>query len=101
MNEEMMTTMEENTTAMEGYEGYEETPTSSGNGVVKFIVGAGIAAAAAGAVWWSKSKDKREAKQIEKLAKKGYVINKPEESEKKVVPVHKVENVSDDEESEE
>lgn len=103
MNEEMMSMeeMNENTTAMEGYEGYDEPATSGGNGVVKFVVGAAFAAAGVGALWWHKSKDKREAKQIEKLAKKGYVITKPEEEEAKKVPVRKIEVVSEDEESEE
>lgn len=82
MNEEMMTMVEEieNNEATE-LEVYEE-PVQSGNGIVgKIAVGVGLAVAGAAAFVWHKTKDKREAKTIRKLEKKGYVIYKTQNEE--------------------
>lgn len=49
----------------------------SGNGVVGVVIG-GAVAIGAGVFAWIKTKPKREAKQIEKLRKKGYTVIEPE-----------------------
>lgn len=49
----------------------------SGNGVVGVVIG-GAVAIGAGVFAWIKTKPKREAKQIEKLRKKGYTVIEPD-----------------------
>lgn len=104
MNEEMMmtTTMEENTNAetTENYGYYEETDNSDNGLGMKLLLG-GVAAVGAGIAAWKATKKKREEWQIKRMEKKGYQVTKIEEDEAKKVVVHKVENVSEDEESEE
>lgn len=56
---------------------YEESKATGGNGL-KILMGVCGLVAAAGAVVWHKTKDKREQKQIERLEKKGYVVFKDE-----------------------
>lgn len=80
MNEEMMVMAEEiennEVTELVPAE-YHEEPETTGNGIVgKIAVGVGLAVAGAAAFVWHKTKDKREAKTIRKLEKKGYVISK-------------------------
>lgn len=59
-----------------------EEPEKTGNGMVgKIVAGVGIAALGAAALWLYKTKEKREAKKIEKLRAKGYVIQAPDEIE--------------------
>lgn len=103
MNEEMMTNVEETKIpeTTETYEDY-ESPESSDNGLaVKAILGVG-AVLAAGAVAWRKTKNKREAWQVKRLEKKGYAVSKIEdEKEVKTARVRGVEDVSNDEETEE
>lgn len=62
---------------VETEEVYEEPKATGGNGL-KILMGVCGLVAAAGAVAWHKTKDKREQKQIERLEKKGYVIYKDE-----------------------
>lgn len=103
MNEEMMmTTMEENTNTetTENYGYYEETDNSDNGLAVKVLLGVG-AAVGAGIAAWKATKNKREEWQIKRMEKKGYQVTKIDDSEAKKVTVHKVENVSEDEESEE
>ena len=78
MNEEMNTELVEiENTEVETC----NEPEKSGSGIVgKLIIGGGIVAAGV-AAWLYKTKDQREAKQISKLVKKGYVIYKPEDEE--------------------
>lgn len=57
-----------------------EEPETSGNGILGLIAG-GLVVAGATAVVLHKTKAKREAKKIEKLRKKGYVITSPEEAD--------------------
>lgn len=76
MNDEMMKTYEENENTAISAEVHDEPIEETGNGILgKVIIGLGIAVAATAAVLY-KTKDKREAKQIKKLEKKGYVITK-------------------------
>ena len=56
-----------------------EEPETSGNGILGVIAGGLVIAAGATAVVLHKTKSKREAKKIEKLRKKGYVVIAPEE----------------------
>lgn len=78
MNEEMKTFEEiENTEVIE----VNAEPETSGNGILGFVVGGLVVVAGATAVALHKTKAKREAKKIEKLRKKGYVILTPEEAE--------------------
>ena len=93
--------MEDNIMEMEAMETTEnaemqEPIEESGNGIVGKVVGTVLTAAAlsGGVLWWLKGKEKREAKKIEKLRKKGYVIYKPEEVEE----VEEVVETVDDEE---
>lgn len=58
-----------------------EEPETSGNGILGLIAGGLVVAAGATAVVLHKTKAKREAKKIEKLRKKGYVIISPEEAD--------------------
>ena len=59
---------------------YDMEPEVSGGGIVKVLgILGGIAAAGAAALYLTK--DKREAKQIAKLEKKGYVVLKPDEDD--------------------
>lgn len=51
----------------------------SGKGVYGWIAGTVILVGGAAALYLNKTKDKREAKQVEKLRKKGYMIREPEE----------------------
>lgn len=76
MNEEM-TTMEE-IEVNEEVAVYDE-PDTSGSGCIGKLVVGGLAIGAAVALWFHKTKDKREAKKIKKLEKKGYVIYAPGE----------------------
>lgn len=48
-----------------------------GNGVIGFVIG-GAVAIGAGVFAWIKTGPKREAKQIEKLRKKGYTVIEPD-----------------------
>lgn len=57
-----------------------EEPETSGNGILGVIAGGLVIAAGATAVVLHKTKAKREAKKIEKLRDKGYVIISPEEA---------------------
>lgn len=67
--------------------GIQETPESSGNGIVgKLAVGAVIVGAGVAAFLY-KTRAKREKKNIEKLRKKGYVITHESEQADKVVEV--------------
>lgn len=81
MNEEMIIVNEEieNTEVAEV-----EEPENSGNGIIGFVLGGLALAAGATAVVLHKTKDKREAKKIEKLRKKGYVIVSPQELEEAI-----------------
>ena len=103
MNEETMTNVEETKIpeTTETYEDY-ESPESSDNGLaVKAILGVG-AVLAAGAVVWRKTKNKREAWQVKRLEKKGYAVSKIEdEKEVETARVRRVEDTSNDEETEE
>ena len=103
MNEETMTNVEETKIpeTTEAYEDY-ESPENSDNGLaVKAILGVG-AVLAAGVVAWRKTKDKREAWQIKRLEKKGYAVSKIEdEKEVETARVRRVEDTSNDEETEE
>lgn len=67
-----------------------EEPETSGNGILGLIAGGLVVAAGATAIVLHKTKAKREAKKIEKLRKKGYVIVSPEE-------IEEIEDVSEDE----
>lgn len=49
----------------------------SGKGVIGFVAGAVVLVGGAAVLYARKTKDKREAKQVEKLRKKGYVIYEP------------------------
>lgn len=83
--EEMLTYEELN---MEDTEVNEEIvePKNSGNGIVGAIVGGTLVAVTAGAgLLWHKTKDKREARKIEKLRKKGYTIIEPVVDDTEVV----------------
>lgn len=53
----------------------------SGKGVIGFVAGAAVLVGGAVVLYAHKTKDKREAKQVEKLRKKGYVIYEPEVEE--------------------
>ena len=66
-----------------------EEPETSGNGILGIIAGGLVVVAGATAVVLHKTKAKREAKKIEKLRKKGYIIISPEE-------VDEIEAVSED-----
>lgn len=57
---------------------YPENETSSNNGYKKVVVGAVIAAASLGVLWWSKNRGKLDEWRIKKLEKKGYQVIKPE-----------------------
>lgn len=57
----------------------EVEPETSGNGILGFIAGGLVVAAGATAVVLHKTKAKREAKRIEKLREKGYVVIAPED----------------------
>ena len=76
MNEEIRNYEENEITEVEVY----EEPETSGNGALGVILGGLAIAAGATAVVLHKTKAKREAKRIEKLRKKGYVIISPEEA---------------------
>ena len=95
MNEEM-TNVEEIVENENIAEVYDIVETPEEGGLNKVLVGVGVAAVAAGVAIWRATKDKREAWQIKRLEKKGYVISRVIEDES-----DKVENVSEDEESEE
>ena len=73
MNEEMITMENTENEIVETEQVVEVTETSSGSCLGKALLLIG-GAVAAGAVLWHKTKDKREARQIKKLEKKGYVI---------------------------
>lgn len=73
MNDEMITMEKNENEAVETEQVIEVTETSSGSGLGKVLLAVG-SVAAVGAVLWHKTKDKREARQIKKLEKKGYVI---------------------------
>ena len=73
MNEEMITMEKIENEAVEAEQTIEVTETSSGSGLGKALLIVGTVVTA-GAVLWHKTKDKREARQIKKLEKKGYVI---------------------------
>ena len=61
-------------------------PENSSNGIVGAIVGGALVAGAAGiGLLLNKTKDKREARKIEKLRKKGYTIIAPEVKPEEVV----------------
>lgn len=78
MNEEIRTFEEiENTEVAE----VNVEPETSGNGILGIIVGGLVVAAGTTAVVLHKTKAKREAKKIEKLRKKGYMILAPDEVE--------------------
>lgn len=66
--------------AEEAMEVYEVVENSKGGLVATIVVG-GLALIGATAALIHKNKDKIEAKQVERLRKKGYVIYKPEEDE--------------------
>jgi hypothetical protein len=67
--------------------GIQETPESSGSGIVgKLAVGAVIVGAGVAAFLY-KTRAKREERKIEKLRKKGYVITRESEQADKVVEV--------------
>lgn len=70
--------METETTELDTVD-YEES--SSSGKIGKIVLGVGLGLAAAGVVVWHKTKDKIEAKQIERLKKKGYVIYREEDVE--------------------
>lgn len=55
-----------------------EEAAKSSNGVVGLVLGA-VGAVVTGVVVWHKTKPKREAKQVEKLRKKGYTVIEPED----------------------
>lgn len=82
MNEEIMVINEEieNTEV----EVVNEEPETSSNGIIGGLAVVGAALVGAAAFALIKTKDKREAKKIEKLRNKGYVIVTPEEAEKLV-----------------
>lgn len=79
MNEEIMVINEEiEDTEVEVIN---EEPETSGNGITGIILGGLALVAGVTAVVLHKNKDKREAKKIQKLRDKGYVIITPEEAE--------------------
>lgn len=83
-NKELMTNEEFNT--MDVYESNENTGSSAG-GILK-VAAVAVAVAGGVAIYLHKTKAKREAKKIEKLKKKGYVILTPEEvAESEIVEV--------------
>lgn len=70
----------------ENYEGVEnnamdnqnyESESSGGGLAAKIVAGIGIGLVGAGIAYYHKTKDKREAKQVDKLKKKGYTVLKP------------------------
>lgn len=72
-----------------------EAPVNSGNGIVGAVV-AGVGIAVVGAVgavgaFAYKNRDRFEARKIEKLKKKGYVIYKEEELESEPEPIEEIE----------
>ena len=79
---------------------YDMEPEVSGGGIVKVLgVIGGLAAAGAAALYLTK--DKREAKQIAKLEKKGYVVLTPKEVEECEEEAEEFEGEIVDEEPEE
>jgi len=62
---------------------YTDTESSSGGIFGKIVIGTLIAGVTAAAVAYHKTKDKREAKKIEKLRAKGYKITPPNVIEEK------------------
>lgn len=77
MNEEIRNYEENEIAEVEVY----DEPETSGNGGLGFILGGLAVVAGVTAVALHKTKAKREAKRIEKLRKKGYVILTPEEAD--------------------
>ena len=97
MNENEIMEMENEVEEFEDYE-IQETPERSGNGILgKIILGTVLAGGAAAAVLIHKNRDKIEAKKIERLRKKGYVIYKPEEDMEEIEDQHVFEEVEDEE----
>lgn len=69
-----------------------EAPVNSGNGIMGAVVaGVGIAVVGAVGAFVYKNRDRFEARKIEKLKKKGYVIYKEEELESEPEPIEEIE----------
>lgn len=69
-----------------------EAPVNSGNGIMGAVAaGVGIAVVGAVGAFVYKNRDQFEAREIEKLKKKGYVIYKEEELESEPEPIEEIE----------
>lgn len=96
MNENEIMEVENEVEEFEDYE-IQETPERSGNGILgKVLLGTVLAGGAAAALLW-KNRNKLEAKKIERLRKKGYVIYKPEVDMEEIEDQHVFEEVEDEE----
>lgn len=91
MNEEIRNYEENESTELEVY----EEPKTSGNGVLGFVLGGLAIAATTTAIVLHKTKSKREAKRVEKLRKKGYVVLTPEEVEELAVDPEDYETIEE------
>jgi hypothetical protein len=96
MNENEIMEMENEMEEFEDCE-IQETTENSGNGILgKVLLGTVLAGGAVAAILY-KNRKKLEAKKIERLRKKGYVIYKPEEDMEEIEDQHVFEEVEDEE----